>query len=184
MIENVILANLTFNEEYARKVLPFLKSEYFDSQSEKTVYQEIASYVDKYNGLPTKEALRIAIDEKDNLNEEQYKQVTHVIDSLKVDEKSDLTWLVDKTEKFCQDKAIYNAVRESILVLDGQHKQLDKGSIPELLSKALGVSFDSSIGHDFIDNSDQRYDFYHTKEDKIAFDLELFNKITKKHCIG
>ena len=179
MIESVILANLTFNEEYARKVLPFLKSEYFDSQSEKTAYKEIASYVDKYNGLPTKEALRIAIDEKDNLNEDQYKQVTQVIDSLKVEEKSDIEWLVDKTEKFCQDKAIYNAVRESILVLDGQHKQLDKGSIPELLSKALGVSFDSSIGHDFIENGDERYQFYHTKEDKVPFDLELFNKITK-----
>lgn len=179
MIENVILANLTYNEEYARKVLPFLKSEYFDSQSEKTVYQEIAAYVDKYNGLPSKEALRIAIDEKDSLNEEQYKQVSHVIDSLKAEENANIEWLVDKTEKFCQDKAIYNAVRESILVLDGQHKQLDKGSIPELLSKALGVSFDNSIGHDFIDNGDERFDFYHSKEDKIAFDLELFNKITK-----
>lgn len=179
MIETVILANLTYNEEYARKVLPFLRPDYFDSDSEKLVYQEINSYVSKYNGLPTKEALRIAVDEKDTLNEEQYKQVTAVIDSLKVEGNSDLEWLVDKTEKFCQDKAIYNAVRESILVLDGKHKDLDKGSIPELLSKALGVSFDSSIGHDFIDNSDDRYTFYHTKEDKVAFDLDLFNKITK-----
>jgi hypothetical protein len=179
MIENTILSGLVFNEDFARKVTPFLKPDYFDQQSEKTVFNEIVSYIDKYNGLPTREALRIAISEKENLNEEQYKQVNLVVDGLAYDEKTDVDWLVDKTEKFCQDKAIYNAVRESILVLDGQHKQLDKGSIPELLSKALGVSFDSSIGHDFIENSDERYDFYHTKEDKVAFDLELFNKITK-----
>ena len=179
MIENAILSGLVFNEDFARKVTPFLKPDYFDQQSEKTVFNEIVSYIDKYNGLPTTAALRIAISEKENLNEEQYKQVNLVVDGLAYDEKTDVDWLVDKTEKFCQDKAIYNAVRESILVLDGQHKQLDKGSIPELLSKALGVSFDSSIGHDFIENSDERYDFYHTKEDKVAFDLELFNKITK-----
>ena len=179
MIENTILSGLVFNEDFARKVTPFLKPDYFDQQSEKTVFNEIVSYIDKYNGLPTKEALRIAISEKENLNEEQYKQVNVVVDGLVYDEKTDVDWLVDKTEKFCQDKAIYNAVRESILVLDGQHKQLDKGSIPELLSKALGVSFDSSIGHDFIENSDDRYDFYHTKEDKVPFDLDLFNKITK-----
>lgn len=179
MIETVILANLTYNEEYARKVLPFLTPEYFDSDSEKLVYQEINLYIEKYNGLPTKEALRIAVDEKDTLNEEQYKQVNLVIDSLIKDGDTDLEWLVDKTEKFCQDKAIYNAVRESILVLDGKHKQLDKGSIPELLSNALGVSFDGSIGHDFIDNSEERYEFYHTKEEKVSFDLDMFNKITK-----
>ena len=179
MIETVILANLVYNEEYARKVLPFLKSEYFDAHSEKIVYQEISNYIEKYNGLPTKEALRISIDEKDNLNEDQYKQVKVVVDNLKIEENGNLNWLVDTTEKFCQDKAIYNAVRESILVLDGQHKQLDKGSIPELLSKALGVSFDSSIGHDFMENSDDRYDFYHSKEEKVPFDLDLLNQITK-----
>ena len=179
MIENTILSGLVFNEDYARKVTPFLKNDYFDQQSEKTVFNEIVSYIDKYNGLPTKEAIRIAISEKETLNEEQYKQVNLVVDKLEYDEKTDVDWLVDKTEKFCQDKAIYNAVRESILVLDGNHKDLDKGSIPELLSKALGVSFDSSIGHDFIENSNERFDFYHAKEDKVPFDLELFNKITK-----
>jgi replicative DNA helicase len=179
MIETAILANLRHNEEYTRKVLPFIKSEYFDNPSEKTIYEEIAKYVDKYNGLPTKEALAIAVGEKTNLNEEQFKEIMTVIDGLEVEPNTDIDWLVDKTEKFCQDKAIYNAVRESILVLDGKHKELDKGSIPELLSKALGVSFDSSIGHDFIENGDERYEFYHTKEDKIPFDLELFNKITK-----
>jgi len=179
MIESTILSGLLFNEEYTRKVLPFLKDEYFDSQSDKTIYKEIVGYVDQYNGLPTREALRIAISEKDNLNEDQYKTIMQSIDSLDYDQKTDIDWLVDKTEKFCQDKAVYNAVRESILVLDGNHKSLDKGSIPELLSKALGVSFDSSIGHDFLDNADDRYTFYHTKEDKVPFDLELLNKITK-----
>ena len=179
MIENAILSGLIANEDYARKVLPFLKDEYFADMSEKAVFKEIASFIDEYNGLPTKESIRITVSEKDNLNEEQYKLVNVVIDKLDYDEKTDTDWLVDKTEQFCQDKAIYNAVRESILVLDGQHKSLDKGSIPELLSNALGVSFDGSIGHDFIENSDERFDFYHTKEDKIPFDLDLFNKITK-----
>jgi hypothetical protein len=121
----------------------------------------------------------VSIDEKSNINEEQYKQINDMIDSLSYDDKTDLDWLVDKTEKFCQDKAIYNAVRESILVLDGNHKQLDKGAIPELLEKALGVSFDNSVGHDYLDDSDERYNFYHTKEDKIPFDLDLMNVITK-----
>lgn len=179
MIENTILSGLVYNEDYARQVLPFLKDEYFDQQSEKVVFTEIATYIDKYNGLPTKEALRIAISEKTNLNEEMFKQVNGIIDNIKYDNETEIQWLVDKTEKFCQDKAIYNAVRESILVLDGKHKQLEKGSIPELLSKALGISFDSNIGHDFVENADDRYKFYHAKEDKIPFDLELFNKITK-----
>lgn len=179
MIEETILAGLTSNDEYARKVLPFLQNDYFDQQSHQTVFVEVAQYVDKYNSIPTKGALKVAIDEKSNINEEQYKQINDMIDSLSYDDKTDLDWLVDKTEKFCQDKAIYNAVRESILVLDGNHKQLDKGAIPELLEKALGVSFDNSVGHDYLDDSDDRYNFYHTKEDKIPFDLDLMNTITK-----
>lgn len=179
MIESTILTNLIHNEDYLRKVLPFLKDDYFTDLSERTVFSEIASYVDKYNGIPTREALRVAMSEKETLNEEQYKQVNSVIDSLELKEQVSVDWLVDKTEKFCQDKALYNAVRESILVLDGKHKDLDKGAIPELLSKALGVSFDGSIGHDFIADAADRFKFYHTKEDKVPFDLELFNEITK-----
>lgn len=178
MIDQTILANLQSNEPFARKVLPFLKSEYFVNLDERYVYETIQSYVDQYNGLPSKEALRITVSESTNLNEDRFKNVCNVIDNLKSDD-SDLDWLVDTTEKFCQDKAIYNAVRESILVLDGDHKQLDKGSIPDLLSKALGVSFDSNIGHDFLDDYEDRYDFYHRKEEKVEFDLELFNEITK-----
>ena len=178
MIEQTILANLQSNDQYARKVLPFLKGEYFANLDDCYIYDTIQSYVNKYNGLPSKEALHIAVSEATNLNEDRFKNISNTIDSLKT-ENSDIDWLVDTTEKFCQDKAIYNAVRESILVLDGHHKELDKGSIPDLLSKALGVSFDSHIGHDFLDDFEERYDFYHRKEEKVEFDLELFNDITK-----
>lgn len=179
MIEQTILAGMIYNEGYVRTVLPFLKDEYFEDQNDKFLYTAIKSYIDQYNGLPTKTALRIAIDESNSLNEERYKQVTGVLDALTYDEKIDQAWLVDTTEKFCQDKAIYNAVRKSILVLDGKVKELDKGAIPQLLSDALGVSFDTNVGHDFLENADERFEFYHRVEEKLEFDLEYFNKITK-----
>ena len=179
MLEQTILSGLLHNEDYMRRVVPFLSDDYFDDFSEKSVYKSIISYISDYNGVPTKEALRISIEEKSNISDDQYQSISQIITALDYDEKTDIEWLVDKTEKFCQDKAIYNAVRESILVLDGQHKDLDKGSIPELLSNALGVSFDQAIGHDFLEQPEDRFEFYHTKEDKIAFDLDLFNKITK-----
>jgi len=179
MIEQTILAGMIHNESYVRTVLPFLKDEYFEDQNDKFLYNAIKSYIDQYNGLPTKTALRIAIDESNSLNEERYKQVTSALDGLTYDEKTDQAWLVDTTEKFCQDKAIYNAVRQSILVLDGKVKELDKGAIPQLLSDALGVSFDTNVGHDFLENSDERFEFYHRLEEKLEFDLDYFNKITK-----
>lgn len=179
MIEQTILAGMIYNEGYVRTVLPFLKDEYFEDQNDKFLYNSIKTYIDQYNGLPTKTALRIAIDESNSLNEERYKQVTGVLDALSYDEKIDQAWLVDTTEKFCQDKAIYNAVRKSILVLDGKVKELDKGAIPQLLSDALGVSFDTNVGHDFLENADERFEFYHRVEEKLEFDLEYFNKITK-----
>ena len=179
MIEQTILAGMIYNEGYVRTVLPFLNDEYFEDQNDRFLYTTIKSYIDRYNGLPTKAALRIAIDESNSLNEERYKQVTSTLDSLTYDEKTDQTWLVDTTEKFCQDKAIYNAVRQSILVLDGKVKDLDKGAIPQLLSSALGVSFDTNVGHDFLENADERFDFYHRVEEKLEFDLEYFNRITK-----
>ena len=179
MIETTILSGLIHNEDYARKVLPFVKSEYFHDKNEQVVYKAIIDYVEKYNGLPTKEALNISIGELKDLNQQQYSEVGKLIGSLHYDEKTDVTWLVDKTEKFCQDKAVYNAVRKSILILDGHEQNMDKGSIPELLSNALGVSFDTHIGHDFIENSYERYEFYRTKEDKIPFDIDLLNDITK-----
>lgn len=179
MIENTILSGLIHNEEYARKVVPFLKDEYFTQNDDKILYQEIRNYIDKYNGLPTKEALQISVDEREDLNEERYKNICQAVSDMKYDQDTELDWLLDKTENFCQDKAVYNAVRKSILVLDGKDKELDKGSIPQLLSDALGVAFDTNVGHDFIENADQRFDFYHTKEDKIQFDLDYMNQITK-----
>lgn len=179
MIEQTILAGMIYNEGYVRTVLPFLKDDYFEDQNDRFLYTTIKSYIDEYNGLPTKTALKIAIDASGNLNEERYKQVTSTLESLSYDEKTDQTWLIDTTEKFCQDKAIYNAVRQSILVLDGKVKDLDKGAIPQLLSDALGVSFDTNVGHDFLENADERFEFYHRVEEKLEFDLEYFNKITK-----
>ena len=179
MIEKTILSGLMYNETYIRKVIPFLKDEYFDNLDDKLLFQNIKTYVDKYNGLPTKEALRIAVEENEKLNEDRYNSINAVIDTLEYDANTDIDWIVEKTEKFCQDKALYNAVRESILVLDSKNSELDRGSIPELLTKALGVSFDSNIGHDFLEDADSRFDFYHLKEEKISFDLDMFNKITK-----
>ena len=179
MIENTVLAGLLHNEDYMRRVIPFLTEEYFGDFSDKMVYRSILKYIEDYNGIPTREALRISIEEKDNISDEQYQQIVTLINELEYDSKTDLDWIVDKTEKFCQDKAVFNAVREAILVLDGNHKELDKGSIPDLLSKALGVSFDQAIGHDFLEDTESRYEFYHSKEDKVPFDLDLLNKITK-----
>lgn len=179
MIENTILASLLHNEEYMRRVAPFLSESYFFDLTEKTVYNAIMSYIEDYNGVPTKEALRINLEEKTTLTEDSFSSAVDMINELSYDDHTDLDWLVDKTEKFCQDKAIYNAVRESILVLDNQHKTLDKGAIPQLLSDALGVSFDQNVGHDFLELYEDRYRFYHTKEDKIPFDIDLLNKITK-----
>ena len=178
MIQQTILSAMVHNEKYMRKILPFLKEDYFDDQNNRFLYDVIKTYIDKYNGLPTKTALGIAVDESNDLNEERYKQITNLIKSLSYDEKTDIDWLVDTTEKFCQDKAIYNAVRQSILILDDKVKDKTKGSIPQLLSDALGVSFDSNVGHDFLENSDERFEFYHRIEEKFEFDLEYFNKIT------
>ena len=179
MIENTVLAGLLHNEDYMRRVIPFLSEDYFGDFTDKTIFKSIVKYISDYNGIPTREALRISIEEKDNISDDQYKNIVETINALEYDDKTDIDWIVDKTEKFCQDKAVFNAVRESILVLDGAHQELDKGSIPDLLSKALGVSFDQAIGHDFLEDIESRYEFYHSKEDKIGFDLDLFNKITK-----
>lgn len=179
MIETTVLAGLLHNEDYMRRVIPFLSEEYFGDFTEKMIFKSITQYIADYNSVPTKSALKIAFDEKSNISDDQYTTIVETIEGLEYDPKTDLEWIVDKTEKFCQDKAVFNAVRESILVLDGNHDNLDKGSIPDLLTKALGVSFDQNIGHDFLEQPEDRYEFYHTKEDKVEFDLDLFNKITK-----
>ena len=177
-IEKTVLSHLVYNDEYARKVIPFIKEEYFHNLADKTVYNLIKSYVDRYNSVPSKEALIIELDQHDSISETIFKESKETIDNLSQD-IPDLQWLVDSTEKFCQDKAIYNAIMHSIKIMDDKSGAMSKGSIPQLLSDALGVSFDVSIGHDYLLNSDSRYEFYHTKEDRIPFDLEYFNKITK-----
>jgi len=179
-IETLILKNLIHNEEYSRKVLPFLSKDYFLEHTDKLLYQQIESFITKYNNLPTKEALVIELDNTP-LKDEEFENVSGLITHLEgeKDEKSDLSWLLETTEKFCQDKAIYNAVVSSIKILDEPEKsKSDKGAIPELLTDALSVSFDPHVGHDYLLDSDDRYDFYHRIEKKIPFDLEYFNKIT------
>jgi len=176
--ELVILKHLLNNEDYARRTLPYLKSEYFQDRIEQTVYEQINKFVLKYNNLPTKEALILEIDTGANIRDEEFSRCSALISELN-DEKTDNNWLIDTTEKWCQEKAIYNAIMNSIAILDGNDKKNGKGAIPELLSEALGVSFDPNIGHDFIDDSESRYEFYHKVEEKVPFDLEYMNKITK-----
>ena len=180
-LETVILRNLIRNEDYLRKVLPFLKTEYFTDKTEKIIYEEINKFTETYNSTPTIESIELAVKERRNLSDEELeksKSYLHEIASFK-DEESKVQWLTDKTEKFCQERAIYNAVLGSISILDGKDKSNDKGAIPKILSDALAVSFDNSVGHDYLENSNERYEFYHRKEERIPFDLEYFNKITK-----
>ena len=179
-IENVIFGNLINNEEYARKVIPFLQSDYFSDQVDRTVFDLITNYVNKYNSFPTKTALDIDLNEKTGLTEDQFKRAKDLVSTLDKSEQKDMDWLVDSTEKFCKDKALYNALMQSIQIVDDNKKDsISVGAIPKILQDALGVSFDNSIGHDFLDDADARYEFYHRKEVRIPFDLDFFNKITQ-----
>lgn len=179
MLEKTIVSNLLFNEEYCRRVFPYIKGEYFDENSLRKIFETFSEYVNEYKEPPSIEALKISIDKRKDLNESSYKEVSQVIDSLSVDKDTNQEWLVDETEKFCQDKDLYNSIRKAILILDGQDKQNDKGSIPKLLSDSLGISFDSSVGHDFLEDYSDRYEYYHRKEERLPFDIEILNKITK-----
>ena len=176
--EHLILKNLLHSEDYARRTLPYLKPEYFSDTTEKVIYEELDKFISKYNALPSREALTIEIDNRSNLNDKQFEEIARYVQTLQHDESDDKDWLVNTTEKFCQEKAIYNAIMDSISIIDGDGKR-DKGAIPQILSDALAVSFDPNVGHDFLDNSDARYDFYHRVEERIPFDLEYLNKITK-----
>ena len=177
-LELTILSSLVYNEKYVRKVIPFLKSEYFTIKTYRIIFLEIHEYISNYNTLPSLNAISIECQERTDLNEEQFKEITEVLGGLS-DEKGDLDWLVDTTEKWCQERAIYLSLMESVKIADGQDTKRDKGSIPQILSDALGVSFDQHVGHDYLQNYQERFDFYHKKEDKIPFDLEFFNRITK-----
>ena len=177
-IERTTLSNLVYNENYTRKVLPFLKSEYFSDRQERIVFEEISKFVEKFNNRPTKQALSIELDKRKDLNDDEFKKVLEVVETLS-DAEVDLNWLVETTEKFCKEKAVYNAVLESIKIIDGKDKQKQIDAIPDVLSDALAVAFDQHIGHDYVDDGENRYEFYHKKEEKIEFDLDYFNKITK-----
>jgi|TARA_A200000159_G_scaffold163769_1_gene191163 archaellum biogenesis ATPase FlaH len=177
-IEQTILRNILTDENFMRKVLPFIKADYFQGVY-KSLFKEAAKYVAKYNRLPTSETLTIELQETTNMSDDQFRVAMDIVPQLFAIETIDDKWLVDSTEKWCQDRAIHNAIMESISIIDGKHESLTKGALPDLLSKALGVAFDTNVGHDYIDNFEDRYDFYHKEESRIPFDLEYFNKITK-----
>ncbi len=172
-IQQTILRNLLSNETYLRRVIPFLKKEYFEGEF-KIVFNEIVSFVHKYNRMPTKETIAV-----DMTSAGTFDQVSGLIDEVFTLEAVDDDWLLNSTEKWCQDRAIYLAIMESINIIDGKNQSLTKNAVPEILSDALGVSFDPNVGHDYIDDSDDRFEFYHRDEDRLPFDLENFNEITK-----
>jgi replicative DNA helicase len=177
-IEKLILHNLIKNDTYSRKVTPFIKREYFHDRALRFVYETIHDFIIKYNNLPTKEALYIILDKNKSITQEEMKRVSNVIEEISnTQEACDIDWLLNETESFCKEKAVYNAIMESIQIIDGKSQQ-SQGSIPDILSKALAISFDAHIGHDYIEDYEKRFDFYHTKEKRIAFDLEFFNQIT------
>jgi len=177
-IERTTLKNLIHNDEYARKVLPFLKEEYFTERFDKILFREIYHFITKYNNLPTKEALSIELNNRKDVNETEYKTITDILGTLNK-EQIDQKWLVETTEKFCKDRAIHNAILGGIQILDGKDREHTPEYLPEMLSQALSVSFDQKIGHDYLTETKERYDFYKRKEERLELDLEFFNKITR-----
>ena len=177
-VEFLILRNLLHNEDYVRKVIPFIKSEYFEDTNQKIVFEEIFSFIEQYNQPATKEVLCIEVEKRKDINDTSFKEIVHLIQNLD-DVPIELGWLIDTTEKWCRDRAIYIALMESIHIADGKDEKKNRDSIPSILSDALSVSFDTHIGHDYLLDYEQRYESYHKKEEKIEFDLEYFNKITK-----
>lgn len=179
MIENYIISTLVENDEFARKTLPFLKKDYFSDDGQKVIFELVRQFVEKYNKVPNKAVLSVDLDELKGLNQTTYDQAKECIKQLGTNPTVDEQWLLDNTEKFCQDKAIYNAIMDSIKIMDNQKEQQSRGTIPKLLSDALAVSFDQHIGHDFLEDSVVRFENYHKKEKRIPFDIEFLNKITK-----
>ena len=177
-LEQTILRNILTDEDYMRKVLPFIKPDYFEGVY-RILFREAGKFVGKYNKLPTAESFKIELDQSDKLTGEQYTMAVDILPQLFSKETIDERWLLDTTEKWCQDRAIYNAIMESISIIDGKHETMTKGALPDLLSKALGVAFDTNVGHDYVENSEERFDYYHKEEDRIPFDLDYFNRITK-----
>ena len=179
MIETTILSNLILNEDYYRKVYPYLKEDYFENVNLQKVFTTFSEYVEQYKQPPSIEALKLSLDKRRDLNEDSYSSIMSDVNSFSLDKQTDTQFLINETEKFCQDRDLYNAIRKSIVILDGESKELDKGSIPKLLSDSLGISFDTSVGHDFLEDFDNRHEYYHRKEERLAFDIDILNKITK-----
>ena len=177
-IERVILQNLIYNEEFSRRVSAFLTGEYFHDPIERMVFQAIQHFIIQYNSLPTKEAIVIDLDKNRDITEPQFKQLGELMGDMVDEAIPDFQWLLNETEEFCKDKAVYNAIMESIHIIEDKSKTKTANAIPEILSDALAVSFDTHIGHDYLEDADDRYDFYHKVEKKIPFDLEYFNTIT------
>ena len=177
-VETTILRNLLFNNEYCRKVLPFIKTEYFENLHEKVVFEEICKFIVAYEELATKEVLLIETEKRTDITEDTYKTICDYVSKLD-DGHADLEWVTDTTEKWCRDRAIYLALMESIKIADGQDEKKNRDAIPSILQEALAVGFDNNVGHDYLNDFEKRYDFYHKKQEKIPFDLDYFNKITK-----
>ena len=177
-VETTILKNLLYTDEYCRKVLPFINKEYFEDYNEKIIFEEMFNFISKYNNLPTKETLIIESEKRTDITDDTFKGICDYINNLE-DTPSDQQWLLDTTEKWCKDRAIYLALVESISIADGNNEKKNQDAIPSILSDALAVSFDNQVGHDYLNDYEERYEFYHQKEEKIPFDLEFFNKITK-----
>ena len=178
IVEILILRNLLYNEEYLRKVIPFIKPDYFEDANQKVVFQEIDNFVQEYNQPATKEVLCIEVEKRSDINDSSFTEITKLISYLE-DVPTDYDWLVNTTEKWCRDRAIYLALMESISLADGKDKEKDRDAIPGILSNALAVSFDAHVGHDYLLDYEARYESYHRTEDRTPFDLEYFNKITK-----
>ena len=177
-VEILVLRNLLFNEEYLRKVIPFIKADYFEDPHQKVVFEEILNFVNEYNKVTTKEVLYIEVEKRQDINDTSFQEITKLISYLE-DVPTDYEWLLSTTENWCKDRAIYLALIESIALADGKDESKDRGAIPSILSDALAVSFDTHIGHDYLQDYEERYESYHRKEDTIPFDLEFFDKITK-----
>tara|TARA_B110000305_G_scaffold224167_1_gene269403 strand:+ start:648 stop:2015 length:1368 start_codon:yes stop_codon:yes gene_type:complete len=177
-IENTIISSLFFKEEYTRKVLPFIKEEYFSNRVEQLLFGEVFGFIEKYNNLPTKDAILIELNSRRDINEEELQHIKDYVVSVENTESDD-QWLLETTEKFCKDRAVHNAVLAGIKILDNKDKTQTPEAIPHILSEALAVSFDKSVGHDYIEDAESRFKFYHTKEKRYQFDLDYMNRITK-----
>ena len=177
--EKIILSNLIFNDNFARKVLPYIKEEYFENNISRVLFSIIKIYIEKYNALPSKEALYIDLSNFKGINDNDFNQCKLDIEELEIDEKTNIDWLFDETEKWIQNRAIYLALLESLQICDGKHLKLDKAAIPQILSDAISLSFDSHIGHDFLEDASNRYDYYHDIYHKTPFHIDILNNITK-----